>query len=71
MTAGSTALAAAALTGLTANAQEIEAVDLFDAGGCARTMDFHPSDVGYIEQSKPHYLENIGNNREENERQCR
>jgi hypothetical protein len=34
-------------------------------------MEFHPSDVGYIEQSKPHYLENIGNNREENERQCR
>ncbi|HEY4051172.1 MAG TPA: cupin domain-containing protein [Acidobacteriaceae bacterium] len=32
----------------------------FDAGGHARTMDFHLSDVGYIERSKPHYIENIG-----------
>ena len=31
-----------------------------DAGGLARTMDFLPGDVGYIEQSKPHYVENIG-----------
>jgi oxalate decarboxylase len=23
-------------------------------------MDFHPSDVGYIEKSMPHYIENIG-----------
>lgn len=33
---------------------------VFSAGGHARTMDFHPSDVGYIERSKPHYIENIG-----------
>ena len=33
---------------------------VFSAGGEARTMDFHPSDVGYIERSKPHYIENIG-----------
>lgn len=33
---------------------------VFDAGGHARTMDFHEGDVGYIEQSKPHYVENIG-----------
>ncbi|HKT90323.1 MAG TPA: cupin domain-containing protein [Candidatus Sulfotelmatobacter sp.] len=33
---------------------------VFSAGGRARTMDFHPSDVGYIERSKPHYIENIG-----------
>jgi len=33
---------------------------VFFAGGRARTMDFHPSEVGYIERSKPHYIENIG-----------
>ena len=33
---------------------------VFSAGGHARTMDFHPGDVGYIEQSQPHYIENIG-----------
>ncbi len=33
---------------------------IFAAGGHARTMDFHPGDVGYIEQSQPHYIENIG-----------
>jgi oxalate decarboxylase len=33
---------------------------IFAAGGHARTMDFHPSDVGYIEKSAPHYIENIG-----------
>jgi oxalate decarboxylase len=33
---------------------------VFSAGGNARTMDFHPGDVGYIEQSMPHYVENIG-----------
>ncbi|MBB6144642.1 oxalate decarboxylase [Silvibacterium bohemicum] len=33
---------------------------VFAAGGHARTMDFHPGDVGYIEQSKPHFIENIG-----------
>jgi oxalate decarboxylase len=33
---------------------------VFSAGTNARTMDFHPSDVGYIEQSMPHYVENVG-----------
>ena len=33
---------------------------VFSAGGHARTMDFHPGDVGYIDQSLPHYVENIG-----------
>jgi oxalate decarboxylase len=33
---------------------------VFAAGGHARTMDFHPGDVGYIDQSLPHYIENIG-----------
>jgi oxalate decarboxylase len=31
---------------------------VFSAGGHARTMDFHAGDVGYIEQSMPHYIEN-------------
>src|ERR1700677_5287681 len=33
---------------------------VFAAGAHARTMDFHPGDVGSIEQSQPHYIENIG-----------
>jgi oxalate decarboxylase len=33
---------------------------VFAAGGHARTMDFHESDVGYIERSMPHYIENLG-----------
>ena len=33
---------------------------VFSAGGHARTMDFHEGDVGYIEKSMPHYIENIG-----------
>jgi oxalate decarboxylase len=33
---------------------------VFAAGGHARTMDFHEGDVGYIEKSMPHYIENIG-----------
>jgi len=33
---------------------------VFAAGGHARTMDFHAGDVGYIEQSMPHYIENTG-----------
>jgi oxalate decarboxylase len=33
---------------------------VFSAGTNARTMDFHPGDVGYIEQSMPHYVENVG-----------
>lgn len=33
---------------------------VFSAGGHARTMDFHAGDVGYIEQSMPHYIENTG-----------
>jgi oxalate decarboxylase len=33
---------------------------VYAAAGNARTMDFLPGDVGYIEQSKPHDVENIG-----------
>ena len=33
---------------------------VFAAGGHARTMDFHEGDVGYVERSKPHYIENTG-----------
>jgi oxalate decarboxylase len=36
---------------------------VFSAGGHARTMDFHPGDVGYIDQSLPHYVEDIGRHR--------
>jgi len=31
---------------------------VFSAGGHARTMDFQEGDVGYIERSMPHYIEN-------------
>jgi oxalate decarboxylase len=34
---------------------------VFAAGGHARTMSFQAGDVGYIEQSMPHYIENTGN----------
>jgi oxalate decarboxylase len=33
---------------------------VFSAGGHARTMDFQEGDVGYIERSMPHYIENTG-----------
>jgi oxalate decarboxylase len=33
---------------------------VFAAGGHARTMDFHSGDVGYIQRSMPHYIENTG-----------
>ena len=33
---------------------------IFDAGSKARTMDFQTGDVGYIEVSRPHYIENTG-----------
>jgi oxalate decarboxylase len=33
---------------------------VFSAGGHARTMDFHEGDVGYVEKSMPHYIENLG-----------
>ena len=33
---------------------------VFAAGGRARTMDFTAGDVGYIEKSAPHYIENTG-----------
>jgi oxalate decarboxylase len=33
---------------------------VFAAGGHARTMDFREGDVGYIERSMPHYIENTG-----------
>jgi len=33
---------------------------VFAAGGHARTMDFEAGDVGYVEQSMPHYIENLG-----------
>ena len=34
---------------------------LFTAGSRARTMDFEEGDVGYIQISQPHYIENTGN----------
>jgi oxalate decarboxylase len=33
---------------------------VFAAGARARTMDFEEGDVGYIEKSMPHYIENTG-----------
>jgi oxalate decarboxylase len=33
---------------------------VFTAGAHARTMDFEEGDVGYIEKSAPHYIENLG-----------
>jgi oxalate decarboxylase len=33
---------------------------VFAAGGRARTMDFQAGDVGYIDRSVPHYVENTG-----------
>ncbi|HWF37476.1 MAG TPA: cupin domain-containing protein [Candidatus Acidoferrales bacterium] len=34
---------------------------VFAASGRARTMDFHKGDVGYVQQTFPHYIENTGN----------
>ena len=33
---------------------------VFAAAGRARTMDFQEGDVGYIDKSVPHYIENTG-----------
>ncbi len=33
---------------------------MFAAGGRARTMDVEAGDVGYVQQSNPHYIENTG-----------
>jgi oxalate decarboxylase len=33
---------------------------IFEAGAKARTMDFTTGDVGYIDISRPHYIENTG-----------
>lgn len=33
---------------------------VFEAGSKARTFDFEEGDVGYIQQSRPHYIENTG-----------
>jgi oxalate decarboxylase len=33
---------------------------VFAAGGKARTFDFQAGDVGYIDISRPHYIENTG-----------
>ena len=33
---------------------------VFEAGGKARTFDFQGGDVGYIQMSRPHYIENTG-----------
>jgi oxalate decarboxylase len=35
---------------------------VFEGGSKARTIDFHPGDVGYIEKALPHYVENTGKN---------
>jgi oxalate decarboxylase len=33
---------------------------VFASGGRARTMEFQAEDVGYIQKSLPHYIENTG-----------
>jgi oxalate decarboxylase len=33
---------------------------VFAAGGRARTMDFNKGDVGYVQQTFPHYIQNTG-----------
>ena len=33
---------------------------VYAAAGRARTMDFNAGDVGYVDRSMPHYVENIG-----------
>jgi oxalate decarboxylase len=33
---------------------------VFAAGAAARTMDFYKGDVGYVQQTFPHYIENTG-----------
>jgi oxalate decarboxylase len=33
---------------------------VFATGGRARTMDFQTGDVGYIQKTLPHYIENTG-----------
>jgi len=35
---------------------------VFATGGRARTMDFETGDVGYIQKTLPHYIENTGTN---------
>ena len=35
-------------------------MSVFAAGGRARTMDFQAGDVGYIDKSLPHFIENTG-----------
>ena len=35
---------------------------VFATGGRARTMDFQAGDVGYVQKSLPHYVENTGEN---------
>ena len=34
---------------------------VFATGGRARTMDFETGDVGYVQKTLPHYVENTGN----------
>jgi oxalate decarboxylase len=33
---------------------------VFEGSSKARTIDFHPGDVGYIQKALPHYIENTG-----------
>jgi len=33
---------------------------VFATGGRARTMDFQPGDIGYVQKTLPHYVENTG-----------
>jgi len=35
---------------------------VFEAGSRARTMDCQQGDVGYVQQTMPHYVENLGDN---------
>jgi oxalate decarboxylase len=34
---------------------------VFATGGRARTLDFETGDVGYVQKTLPHYIENTGN----------
>jgi oxalate decarboxylase len=34
---------------------------VFATGGRARTLDFEIGDVGYVQKTLPHYIENTGN----------
>jgi len=35
-------------------------MNIFATGGRARTLDFETGDVGYVQKTLPHYIENTG-----------